>query len=148
LAAGPARPRTYGLVDSGDRRQIMAVVEAGATGWVTTADAFDHLIYVVQNGEVGNSPDRAAIERTIARGTSAPQDPHQLTAREAEVLAGLAQGASTKTLAALMRVSPATARTHVHSVLAKLGVHTRLEAVAYAVEHRLIDIDRTRNGEG
>jgi DNA-binding NarL/FixJ family response regulator len=142
LSAAPAPRRTFGFVDSGDRQQIMAVAEAGAAGWVTTADGFEHLVHVVQNGQVGNGPDRAAVERTIARGTPTPQDPHLLTARETEVLAGLAEGANTKALAALMKVSPATARTHVHSVLAKLGVHTRLEAVAYAVDHRLVEIDR------
>jgi two-component system, NarL family, nitrate/nitrite response regulator NarL len=142
LSAAPAPLRTFGFVDSGNRQQIMAVVQAGAAGWVTTADGFEHLVHVVQNGEVGKGLDRAAIERTIARALPTPHDPHLLTARETQVLAGLAEGASTKALAARMNVSPATARTHVHSVLAKLGVHTRLEAVAYAVAHRLVEIDR------
>jgi two-component system nitrate/nitrite response regulator NarL len=140
LSEAPAPSRTLGLVDSGDRQQIMAVLQAGGDGWVTTADGLDHLVHVVRNGNSGERRDRAAVERTIARGAATAPGSHLLTARETEVLAGLADGASTKTLAARLRVSPATARTHVHNVLAKLGVHTRLQAVAYAVDHRLVEI--------
>ena len=63
------------------------------------------------------------------------------------MLKRLARGASTSALAGALHVSPATARTHVHNVLAKLGVHTRLEAVAYAIEHQLVHLDDLLNDE-
>jgi two-component system nitrate/nitrite response regulator NarL len=65
-----------------------------------------------------------------------PRDPSQLTTRENEVLEGLMDGESTKQLAARLGVSRATARTHVQSVLTKLGAHSRLEAVALASRSR------------
>ncbi len=67
---------------------------------------------------------RIPISRTTGR------DPQRLTTRESEILEGLLDGENTKVLAARLGVSQATARTHVQSVLSKLGVHSRLEAVA------------------
>jgi PAS domain S-box-containing protein len=61
-----------------------------------------------------------------------------LTTREQEVLGLLASGASTDGVAELLSISASTVRNHVHHILAKLGVHTRLEAVALALQNGLI----------
>ncbi len=61
-----------------------------------------------------------------------------LTAREREVLRLLARGGDTATLAEALGVSPHTARNHVAAVLTKLGVHSRVEAAAFAFEHHLV----------
>jgi PAS domain S-box-containing protein len=61
-----------------------------------------------------------------------------LTRREIEVLRLLASGAGTKAAAAKLHVSPATVRNHVQNLLGKLRVHSRLEAVAYAMRHGLL----------
>jgi PAS domain S-box-containing protein len=61
-----------------------------------------------------------------------------LTRRELEVLRLMATGANTKVAAERLHVSPATIRNHVQNILGKLGVHSRLEAVAYATTHRLL----------
>jgi PAS domain S-box-containing protein len=61
-----------------------------------------------------------------------------LTRREVEVLRLMADGLGTKGVAEGLHVSRATVRNHVQSILAKLGVHSRLEAVAYANKHRLL----------
>ena len=50
----------------------------------------------------------------------------------------MAGGANTKVLAERLHVSPATIRNHAQNIFAKLGVHSRLEAVAYATQHRLL----------
>jgi DNA-binding NarL/FixJ family response regulator len=63
-----------------------------------------------------------------------------LTAREADVLAGLVRGESTKALAERLNVRPATARTHVQHLLGKLGVHSRLQAVAFVIEHPIDEL--------
>ena len=56
----------------------------------------------------------------------------QLTARELEVLRGLAAGAHGKDLAARLGISPNTLRTHVQNIMLKLGVHSRMEAISFA----------------
>jgi PAS domain S-box-containing protein len=61
-----------------------------------------------------------------------------LTPRELEVLRLLAIGANTKTAAEKLGVSPATIRNHVQNLLGKLGVHSRLQAVAHATAHGLL----------
>jgi PAS domain S-box-containing protein len=61
-----------------------------------------------------------------------------LTRRELEVLRLLATGVNTKGAADKLHVSPATVRNHVQNIFGKLGVHSRLEAVAYANRHRLL----------
>ena len=61
-----------------------------------------------------------------------------LTRRELEVLRLLAAGMNTTRLAETLRVSKATVRNHAQSILHKLGVHSRLAAVAFAHSHRLV----------
>lgn len=63
----------------------------------------------------------------------------ELTARENQVLELLAQGEGTSSVAKTLTVSNTTARNHIQNILAKLGVHTRLEAVAFALRHSLVD---------
>jgi DNA-binding NarL/FixJ family response regulator len=61
-----------------------------------------------------------------------------LTKREVEILRLMAAGANTKVLAERLCVSPATVRNHAQNIFAKLDVHSRLEAVAWANQHRLV----------
>jgi PAS domain S-box-containing protein len=61
-----------------------------------------------------------------------------LSRRELEVLRLLAIGLNTRAAAERLHVSPATIRNHVQNLFAKLDVHSRLEAVAYATQHRLL----------
>ena len=75
--------------------------------------------------------DRLRAPETFSNGVS------PLTRRESEILGLMASGANTKMLAERLRVSPATVRNHVQNIFAKLGVHSRLEAVAWANRHRL-----------
>ena len=72
-------------------------------------------------------------------GTAAEPAPHHLTARELEVLGLLSRGAGSGAMAERLGVSPHTVHNHVATLLNKLGVHSRAEAVAYAFEHRLVE---------
>src|SRR5262245_23923392 len=61
-----------------------------------------------------------------------------VTPRELQVLRLMAEGLGTAATAERLRVSRATVRNHVQNIFGKLGIHTRLEAVAYATRHRLL----------
>lgn len=94
------------------------------------------LIERVRDGEVVTPPPILAAE-----DAEAPPDPQRdvlrlLTAREREVLERLVQGQSTASLAKDMGITYATARTHIQNLLAKLGVHSKLEAVALTISNR------------
>jgi two-component system nitrate/nitrite response regulator NarL len=75
---------------------------------------------------------------TLPEAGTADRSVHGLTPRELEVLRLVATGANTRTAAERLGVSPATIRNHVQNLLGKLGVHSRLQAVAYATTHRLL----------
>ena len=64
----------------------------------------------------------------------------QLTARERQVLALLVRGASGSEIAAELGISRNTVRTHVQSIMTKLQVHSRLEAVTFAVRHQPVGL--------
>ena len=63
----------------------------------------------------------------------------KLTRREKEVLGLLAAGGDNDAISQRLVISPETARTHIQNVLAKLGVHSRLEAAAFVVQNGLQD---------
>jgi PAS domain S-box-containing protein len=63
----------------------------------------------------------------------------ELTEREKQVLALLAQGEATNAIAQKLTISNTTARNHIQNILSKLGVHTRLEAVAFALRHKVVE---------
>lgn len=65
--------------------------------------------------------------------------PDALTPRQSEILRFLVKGNSTQDIAKLLCISPNTVRNHIQLILQKLRVHTRLEAVAFALKHDLVD---------
>jgi PAS domain S-box-containing protein len=75
--------------------------------------------------------DRLRPSESSSKGTS------PLSRRESEILRLMAAGANTKVLAERLHVSPATVRNHAQNIFTKLGVHSRLEAVAWANRNRL-----------
>lgn len=79
------------------------------------------------------------VRERLAPSTSAPgKGVSLLTRREGEILRLMAAGANTKALAERLHVSPATIRNHAQNIFAKLQVHSRLEAVAWANQNRLV----------
>jgi PAS domain S-box-containing protein len=78
------------------------------------------------------------VQERLAAPATTPESSAELTRRELEILRLLATGADTKSAAEGLHVSPATVRNHVQNILSKLGVHSRLQAVAYATSHRLL----------
>jgi two-component system, NarL family, nitrate/nitrite response regulator NarL len=86
----------------------------------------------------------ARVRRAIARSQpqssplAAPRDLN-LSRREFEVLRALAQGQSASNIARELVISPKTVSTHIQRILAKLGVHSRAQAVALAYQSRLLE---------
>jgi PAS domain S-box-containing protein len=78
------------------------------------------------------------VQQQLTPAEPAPEGDTGLTRREVEVLRLMATGANTKAVAEKLHVSRATVRNHVQNILGKLGVHSRLEAVAYVTSRRLL----------
>jgi PAS domain S-box-containing protein len=78
------------------------------------------------------------VHERLQAPSAPPDEATALTRRELEILRLMAGGANTKVLAERLHVSPATVRNHAQNIFAKLDVHSRLEAVAWANQHRLV----------
>jgi DNA-binding NarL/FixJ family response regulator len=115
---------------------LSGALEAGCSGYLEKTGHVDRLadaIRSVQGGGLVLSSD------DLARAVSAPKPPERtLTDREMEVLQRLADGSSTNAIAEELGVSTTTVRAHVQRILAKLEVHSRLEAVASARRQGII----------
>jgi two-component system, NarL family, nitrate/nitrite response regulator NarL len=140
-----ASPRTKVLILSadGDSDAIMRAMRAGASGYVHKTRGVSVLkrtIERVLRGEVViEVPSPASIQPQLARRQEALRLATYLTTRERQCLELLVEGHDTADMVAKLGVSAATVRTHVQAMLNKLGVHSRLEAAAFAVQHGLLD---------
>jgi DNA-binding NarL/FixJ family response regulator len=130
--------------DEPDR--IGRYLDAGIAGLLTTDATPAELARAVQDvlaGRAGLAPAQVAdvIEHLTGGGPGKHQlalDRSGLTRRESEVLVRLTAGAGTEEIALALGISKHTVRTHVQNLLTKLGVHSKLEASAYAVRHGLV----------
>jgi len=79
-------------------------------------------------------------EKPFQDSSPSPEEPRRAepTEREREVLILLARGLNTQDIAEVLTISPATVRNHIRNILRKLNVHSRLEAVLYAIDHGLV----------
>jgi two-component system, NarL family, response regulator DevR len=129
--------RVLMLTSFAEEETVVAAVMAGASGYVLKNVARARLLEslrAVARGEslLDSKVTKSVLEKLTAGGTAAEQD--DLTAREREVLALIAEGATNKEIAAKLVVSENTARNHVSHILSKLGFSRRSEAAAYAVK--------------
>ena len=124
-----------------EEEKVTTALEAGASGYLlkdAEAEEVAQAIRAAYHGEVHLDPavSRLLAQRLRQRKDAEPVEP--LTAREKEVLAQLAKGASNKEIAYELGITERTARTHVSNILGKLALASRTQAALYAVEHRLV----------
>lgn len=132
-------PGTQVVVVTGtaDRALLSDVVQAGARGIATKTDDIEGIIAILDRVYAGERVLDALEALPAPPSPSNPLD-RFLTQREKEVLRHLAMGESTADLARSLGIRYSTARTHIQSTLTKLGVHSKLEAVVYAVSNNLV----------
>jgi RNA polymerase sigma factor (sigma-70 family) len=146
--AGLPQVRFLALSASDAPEDVIAVIRAGARGYVTKTISSADLIDAVQRVAAGDavfSPRLAgfvldAFASMPAAGEQRPTfDPEldQLTAREREVLRLIARGYTYKEIARELYISAKTVETHVSSVLRKLQLSTRHQLTRWAAERRL-----------
>jgi len=122
---------------------LARAVEAGASGFLSKETALQDLVASVRlayQGEPLIEPDEVSrvlrhLRHRRAQEASEAQRAERLTRRETEILQLMADGVPTDEIASGLQVSPYTLRTHVQNVLTKLGVHSKLEALAFAIRH-------------
>lgn len=130
-----------------DEGLMMEALEAGASGYLTEEAALGDLVdatKAVFRGEALVPPRLlASLLNKLIRHRRERDEAifllSQLTRRERQVLAMLGRGADNRAIAEALTISPDTARTHIQNLLGKLGVHSRLEAAAFAVRRGLFE---------
>ncbi len=140
------------LSDSSEPELIVAALRAGASAWVCKDESLEHLLRVIRGVARGETWLPTAETGTVLRMLMRAQDRQQeddtllaaLTPREREVLACLADGAGRRDVAERLYLSANTVRTHMRNLMAKLGVHSTLEAVAMTRRARLGDAPTPR----
>ena len=125
-----------------ERRQVMHLIRDVTDK--RSVEEFARVLAVTLRASAGIPSSRSDAGKGLNSGTrpttvtDSSTNVPQLPPREMQVLRLLAQGMSTKELAAAMGVAPVTARNHVSRLLNRLGVGTRLEAVVYGARTELI----------
>jgi DNA-binding NarL/FixJ family response regulator len=128
------------LTASTSDRVLIAAMEAGASGFIDKSRNLAEVTSAVRSAAAGESLiSPGLLARLLPRLRRQEQGVgFDLTEREREVLDHLAQGMSNADIATRMVVSVHTVRNHVANLSAKLGAHSKLEALAIAVRHGLI----------
>ena len=119
--------------------KIHGALQAGATGYLLKDAAATEVAAAIRAAHQGEMHLAPAVARRLAESLRAPKQPIEpLTEREREVLGLVAQGKANKEIARQLEISERTVRTHVSSILGKLGLVSRTQAALYAVREGLV----------
>jgi DNA-binding NarL/FixJ family response regulator len=121
-----------------DYAYVAEALEIGVGGYLLKTATARELVDAVRAVADGVFVLDQALSRRLTRRRSGPLAAGALTRRESEVLGVLARGRSNQQIAAELGLGQRTVEGHVSSVLGKLGVASRAEAVAYALGHHLV----------
>ncbi len=125
------------------QQHVIPAIQAGADGYLlkdADPSELEQAIRAVHRGDPLLAPEAAAAVMAAVSGKT-PNFPEldRLTPREREVLAGLGRGLSNRSLAEELFIAEKTIKTHVSSILMKLGLADRVQAALFAVRVGLAD---------
>jgi DNA-binding NarL/FixJ family response regulator len=137
------------LTNSDEEADLYDSIKAGASGYllkeISSEEVADSIRSVVE-GHSRISPAMASKllsefqAMTKREDDRQPLSPPRLTDRELEVLSLVAQGKGNRDIAGELFISENTVKNHIRNILEKLQLHSRMEAVIYAVREKLLDI--------
>ena len=150
IAEMRADRRILMLTVSDEEEDLYDAIKAGAAGYLLKEISIEEVagaIRQVVDGQSLITPSMAS--KLLAEFTNLAQkaDAKQavlspkLTSRELEVLKLVAQGMSNKEIAAELYISENTVKNHVRNILEKLHLHSRMEAVVYAVREKILELE-------
>jgi two-component system NarL family response regulator len=149
IAASVPSSKILMLTVSDEEDDLYEAIKAGAAGYLLKEISIEEVataIRAVVSGQSLISPSMASKLLSEFTNLAKKADERQsvptprLTDRELEVLELVAQGLTNKDIAAELYISENTVKNHVRNILEKLHLHSRMEAVVYAVREKLLDI--------
>jgi len=145
-----ANPHAQALVLSAslERAQIAQAVQSGAAGVLNKTAPLDEVVGAVERLRAGETlmPLAEVVEMLRFAGArreeehEARQAVESLTPREREILQALAEGLDSAGIAERLNISLRTMRNHMASILSKLGVHSQLQALVFALRHGVVEV--------
>ena len=133
-----------------DDETVLESIQAGADGYLTKDHAADEVVSAVRAAYAGETLLPRSVIVGIAQRVAAARERgserrqiEPLTPRELEVLRALTEGLATPEICDRLFIAPNTLRTHVQNIMGKLRVHSKLEAVAFALRYKLVEPPRS-----
>jgi DNA-binding NarL/FixJ family response regulator len=137
-------PEVRIVILSGDEDEtaVVSSVRAGAIGFSSKTASIDVLVQTIRAAARGQVTFSAAVSARLVQELREPtEQPEHLTGREVEVLGHVAQGLSNKEIAWNLRISEKTVKSHVSTILGKLGMESRTQAALHATRTGLVSTD-------
>ena len=125
------------LTSFSDREQVLAALDAGASGYLLKDAEPDELIRGIRAAARGEAPIAPKAAREVIATRSERRSGPELSRREREVLALVADGLPNKQIALRLAISEKTVKTHLTSIFERLGVADRYQAALWAQRHGL-----------
>jgi DNA-binding NarL/FixJ family response regulator len=122
-----------------DDESILAALHAGASGYLTKEADRATILHAVRTAAQGHTVLAPEVQRrllALASRPAPPVDDRGLTAREREILMLIGEGLRNREIAAELVISEATVKTHINNLFAKADLHSRADAVRYALRGR------------
>lgn len=139
------RPQTQVVILTSDEEEsvLQSAIQAGVTGYLSKHENAAQVVQAVRSASRGEALIAPYMLARLLRGMKKKDEPGPatpLTPRELEVLRELSMGHDNEAVAKTLKMSPNTVRTHVQNILAKLNVHSKLEAVSRGIREGWIRI--------
>lgn len=135
--------RIIALTSFGTGEMVQAALQAGAISYLLKNVSTDKLAKAIRAAYAGESVlSQEATQALVNAAHRPPSVTYELTLREIEVLRAMVKGQTNVEIADNLSISISTVKKHVHNILDKLGTTNRTEAVALALEHKLVDKGR------
>lgn len=131
--------QTIALTSFVDDETVQAALKAGAISYLLKNVSAEELVEAIQAAHVGRAtlaPE--ATQALVHSMTEAPSPAYELTVREKEVLTLMIEGLNNQEIGTRLVIGLSTVKFHVSSILSKLNVASRAEAVAVALQHHLL----------
>jgi len=128
-----------------DKRFVTGMLEAGASGYLLKDCAFNELAGAIRRVASNHLYISPGIPDAVAGSVASnPQSskPATLTKREGEILRLLADGKTTRQIAAVLKISSSTIQTHIRNIMLKLDLGSTAELIKYALKEGIITIDK------